>query len=126
MPNAPFYYYNPATELLCWYIDETGAVVQSGDLSVQDPGSGLRIAEGDNAKQGVATLIGGTVTVANTSVTADSRIFLTAQTMDTILVPAAYAVTALTPGESFTITSSASEDTSVIAYQIFEQPLAFP
>ena len=95
-------------------IDSTGQVI------CNTVGKGLSIKEGSNAKQGVATLVAGVVTVANTSVTANSRIFLTAQSLGTILLPAALAVTARTAGTSFTITSSDVTDTSVIAYEIFE------
>ena len=42
-------------------------------------GYGYSTAEGSNAKQGTGTLSGGSVTVANTAVTVNSRIFLTAQ-----------------------------------------------
>jgi hypothetical protein len=91
-----------------------------GQLTCQVLGKGLSVKEGSNAKQGVATLIAGTVTVLNTSVTASSRIFLAAQSLGTIVTPAALAVTGRVAGTSFMITSSAGTDTSVIAYEIFE------
>lgn len=94
--------------------------VVGGNIGIGTAGDGYRTREGSNAKQGVATLAAGTVTVANSSVTSTSRIFLTAQSLGTIAVPAAHAVTARTAGTSFTITSSAVTDTSVIAYEIFE------
>jgi hypothetical protein len=68
----------------------------------------------------VATLVAGTVTVANTSVTANSRIFLTVQMLGTVTVPKSVGVTARTAGTSFTITSEDTTDTSVVAYEIFE------
>ena len=80
-------------------------------------GAGLRIKEGSNAKQGTATLSAGTVVVPNTSVTATSRIFLTAQDNNTT---GALRVSARTAGTSFTITSTNSSDAGVIAYEIFE------
>ena len=82
--------------------------------------SGLNVTEYANGKQGVATLAAGTKVVANTSVTATSRIFLTAQSLGTVTVPKALAVTARTPGTSFTISSADATDTSVVAYEIFE------
>lgn len=82
--------------------------------------SGLRVLEGSNAKQGVSTLVGGTVTVSNTSVTATSRIQLTAQSLGTVTVPMALAVTARIDATSFTITSADATDTSVVAWEIFE------
>jgi hypothetical protein len=82
-------------------------------------GAGLQIKEGSNCKQGITSaMTGGAITVANTSVTANSRIFLTAQ--NTGGTPGALRVSARTPGTSFTITSSSGTDTSTVAYQIFE------
>ena len=93
---------------------------QGGNVRVSTAGRGLRVAEGSNAKQGVATLVGGTAIVANTSVTANSRIFLTCQSLGTVAVPSALCISARTAGTSFTILASAPTDTSVIAWEIFE------
>lgn len=50
----------------------------NGNLLVETIGKGLRIKEGTNAKQGVGTIGGGgNVVIANTSITANSRIFIT-------------------------------------------------
>lgn len=92
--------------------------LQTADLDVSTAGRGLQVAEGSNAKQGTATLAAGTVTVANTSVTASSRIFLTAQNSGA--APGALRVSARTAGTSFTITSTSGTDTSLVAYEIFE------
>jgi len=89
----------------------------SGDFGIGAAGKGLRVKEGSNAKQGVATLSGGTVVVSNTSVTASSRIILTAQDNSST---GALRVSARSAGTSFTITSSNGADSGVIAYQIFE------
>lgn len=89
----------------------------NGSFALRQVGQGLRIAEGSNAKQGAATLTAGTVTVANTSVTANSRIFLTAQDNNST---GALRVSARTAGTSFTITSSNAGDSGVVAYEIFE------
>lgn len=95
-----------------------GGMHVAGPLDVTTVGSGVKVAEGSNAKQGTATLAAGTVTVANTNITASSRIFLAN------ISPGGTAgflvVSAISPGASFTILSSSSIDTSVIAYQIFE------
>ncbi len=69
---------------------------------------------------GVATLVGGTVVVSTTAVTANSRIFLTTQSLGTVAVASALAVTARTGATSFTITASAPTDTSVIAWMLVE------
>jgi hypothetical protein len=95
----------------------TGAFSASGAINSS---VGLTIKEGANAKQGIATLVAGTVTVSNTSVTANSRIQLTVQSLGTVTSPKAVAITARTAGTSFTITSADNTDTSIVAYEIFE------
>ncbi len=82
--------------------------------------TGFRTREGANAKQGVAVLVAGTATIANTSITATSRIFLTGQNLGTVAAPSAYGVSARNPGASFTILARQNTDTSTIAYEIFE------
>lgn len=97
---------------------QAGAQVSGGFVDVSTVGKGFAAAEGANAKQGTAVLVAGTVTVANTSVTANSRIFLTAQVLGG--TQGILAVTARVAGTSFTITSSNAADTSTVAYEIFE------
>lgn len=92
----------------------------TGHLSISTAGSGLKIAEGTNARMGVSTLSAGTITVSNTSVTATTRIFLTTQSLGTVTAPKAIAVTARTASTSFTITSEDVTDTSVIAWALFD------
>lgn len=88
------------------------------DLGVSTAGRGLRVAEGANAKQGTAVLVGGSATVADTAVTASSRIFLTSQLDGG--APGFLRVSSRIAGTSFTITSSSGTDTSTVAYEIFE------
>lgn len=90
-------------------------------LDVQAAGSGLKIAEGANAKQGTFALSGAATTVvANTAVTANSRIFLQTLTLGTVVTASTLAVSAITPGTSFTVTPSQATDTSTVAFEIFE------
>ena len=96
-----------------------GTLEWLGQLSVATAGKGLSVKEGANAKQGTATLVAGTVTVANTSVGPTSRIFLTSQSDGG--TPGFLRVSSRSNGVSFTITSSSNTDTSVVAYEIFEQ-----
>ncbi len=91
-----------------------GAIYSSGNVRC----GSLSVAEGSNAKQGTATLVAGTVTVANTSVTANSRIFLTSQVDGG--TPGFLRVSARVAATSFTITSSNGADTSTVAYLITE------
>jgi hypothetical protein len=89
-------------------------------LTISTAGKGLTLTEGSNAKMGTATLNGVTaVTVSNTSVTANSRIFLTVQTPAGTVGGAAY-VSAITAGTSFQIKGILAGDTSTVAYLIVE------
>jgi hypothetical protein len=108
---------NPADDGYFVISDSSGRAVSIMDGVVRS-GKGLRVLEGSNCKQGAATLVGGTVTVSNTSVTANSRILVTSQVDGG--TPGWLRVSARTASTSFTITSSSGTDTSTVAYQIFE------
>lgn len=84
---------------------------------------GLKITEWNGTAatagtMGTATLVAGTKVVATTSVTANSRIFLTVQTQAGG-VGKVY-VSARTAGTSFTITSTNATETSTVAWVIIE------
>jgi hypothetical protein len=113
---------NDVTRSVEWWPRTAWVPQFLGGLNIGGSGTskGIAVGEGGNAKQGVATMAAGTVTVANTSVTATSRIQLTAQSLGTVTSPQALAVTARVVGTSFTITSASATDTSVVAYEIFE------
>lgn len=97
----------------------TGDVnASTGNMLISTLGKGLQVKTGTNSKMGVAVLVGGTVTVANTSVTANSRIYLTPQADGG--TPGWPRITAKTVGTSFVITSSSASDTSTIAWHIVE------
>lgn len=97
----------------------TGDVNSStGNLQVSTLGKGLQIKTGTNSKIGTAVLVLGTVTVSNTSVTANSRIFLTSQVDGGVI--GSLRVSAKTVGTSFVITSSSALDTSTVAWMIVE------
>lgn len=77
-----------------------------------------QVKTGTNGKIGTAVLVTGAVTVANTSVTANSRIFVTSNTDGG--TPGFLRVSAKTVGTSFVITSSNPLDTSTVAWMIVE------
>jgi hypothetical protein len=81
-------------------------------------GAGISIKEGSNAKMGQAVLVGGTVTVSTTAVTANSRIFLTIAVAGGVL--GILSVGTLTAATSFVINSSSASDTSTVNWLIFE------
>jgi hypothetical protein len=92
---------------------------KDADLAVAAPGKGLRIAEGVNAKMGVATLAGTTpVKISSTAVTLKSRIFLTCQQAAGTGTGIAHVVDRVA-GDSFRIAGSAG-DTSLVAWLIVE------
>jgi hypothetical protein len=92
----------------------------AGSLTLGSAGGGLAVKEGANARSGVVTLVAGAAVVANTSVTATTRIQLTAQSLGTVTAPKALAVTARTAATSFTITSADATDTSVVHWFMTE------
>jgi hypothetical protein len=89
-----------------------------GNIDASFPGTGLQVKEGANCKQGTFVLTGGTTqAVPNTSVTANSRIFLGEQLAGG--TPGLIGVASRIPGTSFTV-SCVATDTSTYAYEIFE------
>jgi hypothetical protein len=106
----------------------TGTVTAStGDIKVGTAGKGLFVKEGSNAKQGTATLVTGAATVSNTSVTANSRIFLSGGPLNLSTAIGELSVTTITASTSFVITSyipggvlTQTGDLRTIYYEIFE------
>ncbi|WP_309049289.1 glycosyl hydrolase family 28-related protein [Streptomyces sp.] len=86
-------------------------------LNLGGAGGGIAIAEGANARMGVATLAAGTVTVANTSVTATTRVAVFRQAAGGTLGHLSATVNA---GVGFTITSNSATDTSTVAWLLLE------
>lgn len=78
----------------------------------------LKVEDGSNKYMGVATLVAGTVTVSNTKVQANSRIFMTGQNFSG--THGELTVSARVAGTSFTITSSNGADTRQVAWLIIE------
>lgn len=100
-------------------IKNTGdIVVTAGNLQLATIGNGLQVKTGTNSKLGTVTLVAGNATVANTSVTTNSRIFLTSQSDGGVI--GFLRITAKTAGTSFVISSSSLLDTSVVAWMIVE------
>jgi hypothetical protein len=79
-------------------------------------GTTWRNANTGAAKTGTATLAAGTVTVADTRITANSVIRLSQKTAGG--TPGALFVSAKVAGTSFTITSTNAADTSVVQYDV--------
>ena len=78
---------------------------------------GVSIHEGTNARMGTAVLSGGTKVISNTSITANTRVFLTLQSCTNCGV---VYVSARVVGTSFTINSSNVSDASTVAWCLIE------
>lgn len=104
-----------------WYMDNSGNLFSDAtngtDLHFARAGSGFRIKEGTNARMGTATLVGGTIAVANTSVSATTRVLYARST--TGGTPGHLSTTQST-GVSFTINSSSGTDTSTCVWMLVE------
>jgi hypothetical protein len=115
--------YHNATNWLIGTVTDasTGLVQISGNLGLNTAGNKINIATGSNAAIGTATLVGGTVTVTTTAITASSVVVLTG--VSTGAPPCAtcgaLSLGTVTAGTSFVINSSLSTDTRVVQYIIF-------
>lgn len=77
----------------------------------------LNVTTGSNANAGTGTLVGGTVTISTTAVTASSLIFLT-DTASSITNVGTLTVSSKSAGTSFTVTSTLALDTSTFNWLI--------
>ena len=90
-------------------------IASNGDFNLL--GGALAVKESANGFQGVATMVAGTVTVSNTSITATSRIIFSNNLAGGTLGNVSCSRVA---GTSFTLTSTSATETSTFAYQIFK------
>lgn len=106
------------TLTLALRIDSSQDTLAQGNLKISTVGKGLYVKEGTNATMGTATLVGGTVTVSTTKVTANSRIIYSVQTAGG--TQGFLSVSARSAGTSFTLTSTSGTETSTVAWMIVE------
>lgn len=92
--------------------------INVADLDINTVGRGLQIAEGANARMGTATLVAGVVTVANTTITANTRIFLSVQSVGG--TQGLLRVSNRVVGTSFQVSSANAADTSTFAWLLLE------
>lgn len=100
-----------------------GDLITSGSsLKLTSPGDGVYIKEGSNARMGTATLVAGTVTVSNTSVTANTRIFVSIDNAGTVanLGTIYEDSTVRSAGTSFTIKSTNILSNAVVSWLLVE------
>ncbi len=89
----------------------------TGNVNLLSAGNKLLIATGSNASVGTGTLVGGTVTISTTAVTANSLIFLQ-DTASSITNVGTLTVSSKSAGTSFTVTSTLALDTSTFNWLI--------
>lgn len=95
------------------------STVTAGDLKIATAGNGLQIKSGANCRTGTVALVLGVATVANTTITANTSIFLTSQADGGGI--GSLRITAKTVATSFVITSSSLTDTSTVAWLLVER-----
>lgn len=93
--------------------------ITTGDLKILTIGNGLQIKTGTNSRIGTGALTGGTFTVANTSVTANTRVFLQDTTSGSLVNVGSLTVVT-TAGTGFVVTSSNALDTSTFNWVLHE------
>lgn len=98
--------------------DSADADLTCGNLTLNTAGNKINITTGSNASAGTATLVGGTVTVNTTAVTASSLIYLTDATTGSLTNIGTPTVGTKTAGTSFVINSSNVLDTSTVNWLI--------
>jgi len=91
--------------------------VSTGNLTQSVSGYKIGISGGTNGRIGTATLSGGTITVANTSVTANTKFLCTGVTTTNA---GNLRVATVSAGSSFTIDSSSGTDARVVHYMLLE------
>jgi hypothetical protein len=90
----------------------------NGSIETLVAGQGVRIKEGSNARMGQSTLVTGTVTIANTSITASTRIFVFPAAAGTL--NGRIRVASRVNSTSFTVTSSDAGDTAAFDWLLVE------
>lgn len=93
-------------------------ITAGGNFIAGTLSKGFQIKEGSNARMGTATLVSGTVTIANTTITNNTRIFLTASEVGVITNP--IRVTGRSVGTNFTVGTGNPTDTVTFVWELKE------
>ena len=102
-------------DLLTW-VKSTDPLDFLGNISMS-AGKVLKFGTGSGQRAGNATLVGGTVTVNNATVTANTIVMVTRKTIGGVPGNLTYTLSA---GSSFTINSANGADTSTVSYFLIE------
>lgn len=85
----------------------------TANVLINTAGKGIQIKEGSNARMGTATLSSGTITISNTSVTANTRIFVSRYSPSTSTAIGILSVGTVTASTSFIINALKEADATV-------------
>lgn len=107
---------NTTTDNGAFVLQANGNARIAGDITLPTAGNKLNITTGSNASIGTSTLVGGTVTVSTTAVTASSKIFLTVGVTGGTL--GNLSIGTVTAGTSFVINSTSGTETSQVNWWI--------
>lgn len=101
----------------------TGTIADSSTatnaIDLTGANGGIRFKSGSNTRVGTGTLSAGTVTISNTSVTANSLIVVIPTSNSA--ASGALSVTTITPSTSFVVKSGNASDANTFFYLIFEK-----
>lgn len=105
-------------------------VLAAGERGVNTDTGETRIGDGINAwsgltssgREGTAVLVGGTVTINRTDITAKTIAIASCQALGTVTRPQGIGVHARVVGTSITLRSTDATDTSTIGYILVEGP----
>lgn len=99
---------------------KTNTIITNASMSLNDVSAGFTFKAGANARTGTGTLSGGTLAVTNTSITANSQVFVMDTGGGTLANIGSLYIASQTATTGFTVTSTNVLDNSTFRYWIFE------
>lgn len=98
--------------------DLVGDPTHGGSVVLTNPTAGLSLRKTSNSRLNTVSLTAGSATVANTSVTDNTIIFLSGTSESG--TPGRLRIASQTAGQGFVIASSSNQDTSTVSYLLIE------
>ena len=111
-------------------VEQSRRILAAGERGVNSDTGEVRIGDGTNVwsaltsegREGTAVLVGGTVTVNRTDITAKTIAVASCQVLGTVARPQGIGVFSRVNGTSITFRSTDATDTSTIGYILVEGP----
>lgn len=110
-----------AASTLVLGVGERAVSSDTGEVRIGD-GTNVHSALSSEGREGTAVLVGGTVTVNRSDITAKTIAIASCQILGTVARPQGIGVFARVVGTSITFRSTDATDTSTIGYQLVEGP----